>query len=79
MSLELDIGLPSTRHIQTYIKQTTEVELKLVTDDLIVGRIKWQDQYCICVIDHYNQSTIIWRQAIVFLKPKQQDQDNDAS
>jgi host factor-I protein len=71
MSVELDTGLPSIRHIQTYTRNKTEVELKLITDDLIVGSIQWQDQHCICIVDHYNQPTIIWRQAIVFLKPKQ--------
>ena len=67
---EFDTGLPSIKQIQGYIKEKQEVELKLMTDDLIVGKIIWQDPTCICLIDHYDQSTLIWRQAIVFLKPK---------
>ncbi|MBD2313310.1 RNA chaperone Hfq [Desertifilum sp. FACHB-1129] len=67
---EFETTLPSTRQVQTLIVEKTEVELKLVTDDLLVGKIRWQDDYCICLNDHYDQPTIVWRQAIVYLKPK---------
>ena len=67
---EFDTALPGVRQIQTYIKEKQEVELKLVTDDLAVGKIIWQDDDCLCLMDHYNQQTIIWRQALVYLKPK---------
>ena len=67
---EFDTDLPGVRQIQTYIKEKQEVELKLVTDDLVVGKITWQDDHCLCLMDHYNQETIIWRQALVYLKPK---------
>lgn len=67
---EFDTDLPGVRQIQTYIKEKQEVELKLVTDDLVVGKITWQDDDCLCLMDHYNQQTIIWRQALVYLKPK---------
>jgi host factor-I protein len=67
---EFDTALPGVRQIQNYIKEKQEVELKLVTDDLVVGKITWQDDDCLCLMDHYNQQTIIWRQALVYLKPK---------
>ena len=67
---EFDTSLPSIRNIQNFIQEKNEVELKLVTDDLIVGKIVWQDANCICLMDHYEQPTIVWRQAIVFIKPK---------
>ena len=67
---EFDTALPGVVQVQTFIKNKQEVELKLVTDDLVVGKIIWQDTDSICVVDHYNQQTIIWRQALVFLKPK---------
>ncbi|HBR00485.1 MULTISPECIES: Hfq-related RNA-binding protein [unclassified Roseofilum] len=67
---EFDTSLPSVRNIQNFIQEKNEVELKLVTDDLIVGKIVWQDANCICLMDHYEQPTIVWRQAIVFIKPK---------
>ncbi|MDJ1169872.1 RNA-binding protein hfq [Roseofilum sp. BLCC_M154] len=67
---EFDTSLPSIRNIQNFIQDKNEVELKLVTDDLIVGKIVWQDANCICLMDHYEQPTIVWRQSIVFMKPK---------
>ncbi|WP_448597223.1 Hfq-related RNA-binding protein [Thermoleptolyngbya sp.] len=70
MSIELETGLPSVRQIQTLIREEREVELKLITNDLITGKMRWQDPYCICVIDHYEQQTVIWRSAIVYMKPK---------
>jgi host factor-I protein len=70
MALELDTGLPSTRQIQTLIREEKEVELKLLTNDLITGKIRWQDTSCICLVDHYDQPTVIWRQAIAYMKPK---------
>jgi host factor-I protein len=67
---EFDPGLPGVRQVQNYIKDKQEVELKLITDDLIMGKIIWQDSDCLCLIDHYEQPTLIWRQALVYLKPK---------
>ena len=67
---EFNTGLPSVKLIQSYIKDQQEVEVKLMTDDLIVGKIIWQDDQCICIKDHYEQATLTWRQAIVFMKPK---------
>jgi host factor-I protein len=67
---EFDTGLPSVKQVQGYIKDKQEVELKLVTDDLIVGKIMWQDPQCLYLIDHYDQATLIWRQSIVFIKAK---------
>jgi host factor-I protein len=67
---ELDSGLPGVRQVQNYIKDKQEVELKLITDDLIVGKIIWQDPDCLCLLDHYEQPTLIWRQALVYIKSK---------
>ncbi|MBD1911391.1 MULTISPECIES: RNA-binding protein hfq [unclassified Leptolyngbya] len=70
MATELETGLPSIRQIQTLIRDGQEVELKLITNDLITGKMRWQDTNCICVVDHYDQPTIVWRTAIVYMKPK---------
>ena len=67
---EFDVGLPSVRQVQDYIKDKQEVEVKLSTDDLIFGKIIWQDSSCICLVDHYDQPTLIWRQALIYLTPK---------
>lgn len=70
MTTELDAGLPSIRQIQTLIKDGAEVELKLSTGDLLAGKVRWQDNLCLCLVDQYDQLTIVWRQAIVYLKPR---------
>lgn len=70
MATELETGLPSTRQVQNLIRDETEVELKLITGDLLAGKIRWQDSYCLSLTDQYDQQTIVWRQAIVYLKPK---------
>ncbi len=70
MTTELETALPSIRQIQNLIRDGKEVELKLVTGDLLAGKISWQDNYCISLTDQYDQPTIVWRQAIVYLKPR---------
>ncbi|MBL1175117.1 Hfq-related RNA-binding protein [Pantanalinema sp. GBBB05] len=70
MSAELETGLPSVRQIQNLIREEKEVELKLITGDLLTGKIRWQDSHCMSLTDQYDQPTIVWRQAIVYLKPK---------
>ncbi|BAZ44396.1 hypothetical protein NIES4102_14050 [Chondrocystis sp. NIES-4102] len=67
---DFDASLPGIKQVQNFIKDKQEVELKLVTDDLVMGKIIWQDADSLCLVDHYNQQTIIWRQALVYLKPK---------
>lgn len=70
MTTEVDTNLPSVRQIQTLIRDEKEVELKLITNDLLTGKIRWQDPDCVCLYDHYDQPTVVWRQAIVYMKPK---------
>ncbi|ELR97935.1 hypothetical protein [Gloeocapsa sp. PCC 73106] len=67
---EFDTTLPSIRQVQTLITEEKEVELKLLTDDLLIGKLIWQDQQCLCLVDQYEQQTLIWRQALVYLKLK---------
>ena len=70
MTIELETGLPSVRQLQMLLRDKQEVEIKLVTSDVITGRVQWQDVYCICLADRENQTIILWRQAIAYLKPK---------
>lgn len=70
MAAELETGLPSVRQIQNLIRENKEVELKLTTGDLLAGKIRWQDSDCVSLTDQYDQDTIVWRQAIVYLKPR---------
>jgi host factor-I protein len=67
---EFDTGLPSVRQVQSFIKDQQEIEMKLITDELLVGKILWQDANCICLLDRNEQQTLVWRQALVYLKPK---------
>lgn len=67
---ELETGIPSVRQIQGLIKEQTQVELKLLTTDVLTGRIQWQDQQALCLITQDEQPIIIWRQAIAYIKPQ---------
>ncbi|MEH2402457.1 MAG: RNA-binding protein hfq [Nostoc sp.] len=70
MLTEFDTTLPSIRQVQNLIKQTIPVEFKLLTGDLITGRVLWQDPQCICIADENSQQTTVWKQAIAYIKPK---------
>ncbi len=70
MTAELETGLPSIRQIQNLIRETKEVEIKLLTGDLLSGKVRWQDPHCISLTDQYDQDTLIWRAAIAYLKPR---------
>jgi host factor-I protein len=67
---EFDLSLPSIRQLQNLIKQAAATELKLVTGDIITGRIVWQDQHCICIVDENNEQTTVWKQAIAYIKQR---------
>ncbi|KZL48327.1 Hfq-related RNA-binding protein [Nodularia spumigena] len=67
---EFDTSLPSIRQLQELIKQKTVIELKLVTGDLLIGKVAWQDHNCVCLVDDYNRQTTIWKQAIAYYKSK---------
>jgi len=42
--------------------------LKLLTGDLLIGKIGWQIK-TLCIINENNQPTTVWRHAIAYLKP----------
>lgn len=67
MALELETGLPSTRLLQTYLREKRTIEVKLVTGDTVTGSLSWQDPNCICM-DVNGESFLIWRSAIAFIK-----------
>jgi host factor-I protein len=68
MSQEFATGFPSVRQIQTLIRDQKIVEVKLLTGDLIQGRVVWQDPDCICLVTSEQEKHQIWKQAIGFLK-----------
>ncbi|MEH1843344.1 MAG: RNA-binding protein hfq [Nostoc sp.] len=70
MLTEFDTTLPSIIQVQNLIKQTTPVELKVLTGDVLTGKVLWQDPQCICIADENSQQTTVWKQAIAYIKPK---------
>ena len=68
MLTELDTSLPSVKQVQNSIKEAKPIELKLVTGDLLAGKILWQDQHCILLADQKTQKTMIWKQSIAYMK-----------
>ncbi len=66
---EFDISLPSIRQVQNLIKKVTKTELKLLTGDIVTGKLIWQDHYCVCLVDENSQQMTVWKQAIAYIKP----------
>ena len=64
---EFQTGLPSVRRIQGFIKDKTEIEVKLLTNDVLTGKVAWQDSDCLC-LKSTGQETLIWRGAIAYIK-----------
>jgi host factor-I protein len=67
---DFDTSLPSIRQVQSFIKQAAAVELKLLTGDLITGRILWQDPNCLCIADENSRQIIISKPAIAYFHAK---------
>ncbi len=68
MSQEFAAGFPSVRQVQNLIRNKTSIEVKLITGDVVSGRVLWQDPQCICVETEDQSKHQIWKQAIGFLK-----------
>ena len=66
---EFDTGLPSVRQVQRYIRDKQKIVMQLSTKETITGQILWQDSQCVCVSDESEQSLLIWRQALIYIKP----------
>lgn len=66
-----DSGLPSVRQIQSLIKNKRKVEIGLLTNTSLQGKILWQDPNCLCLIEEQqDNSTLIWFQAIAYITPQ---------
>lgn len=68
MLTQFDTTLPSIKQVQTLIKQKTPVEFKLMTGDILKGKILWQDQSCLLLMGEDNQQNTVWKQAIAFMR-----------
>ncbi|EDX84720.1 hypothetical protein S7335_2417 [Synechococcus sp. PCC 7335] len=67
-SKTFDTGLPSIRQVQSLIRDQQTVEVKLVTGDVVVGVVSWQDANAICVKGNDSRNTILMRGAIAYVK-----------
>lgn len=67
---EFDTSLPSIRQIQQLIKQAALVDFKMVTGDLITGKISWHDPNCVCIVDEHQQQITLWKHAIAYFHLK---------
>lgn len=64
-----DIATPSVRQMQNYIREKQNIEVKLLTGDVLNGTLFWQDNDCICLQSN-GQNLTVWKQAIAFIKPQ---------
>ena len=67
----LDTSLPSIRQVQNLIQQAVTIEIKLLTGDILIGRIIWQDSQCMCLMNENSQQMTVWKQAIAYIKAKE--------
>jgi host factor-I protein len=65
---EFDLSLPSIKQLQSWIKQTTITEFKLLTGETITGKVFWQDHNCVSVLVGDGEQITIWKQAIAYMK-----------
>jgi host factor-I protein len=66
-----DSGFPSVRQIQSFIKKKQTVEISLITNTTLTGKILWQDPNCLCLLnEEENDKTLIWFQAIASVRPE---------
>lgn len=70
MSEPLNAGLPSTRWLQTPIKDKIAVELKLVSGESLKGLLLWQDPQYLCLQEPNQISILVLRQAVAYIRPK---------
>lgn len=69
-TIDVQIGLPSGRSLSIWIKSGQLVNVKMLTNEVLEGRLRWQDSDCLGLIDGADQTILIWRQAIAYIRPK---------
>ena len=73
---QFNTGLPSVRQIQNFIKNKTYVEIGLITNQVLDGKIVWQDSQCISIVDKNEEKTLIWIQAIAYITPASEEKQS---
>lgn len=64
----LDTSLPAIRKVQDYIREKHLVELKLLSGDVFVGKIIWQDPQGFMFKPNDTEEFLIWRHAVAYFK-----------
>jgi host factor-I protein len=69
VAVELETSLPSVRKFQTYIKDKTPIEIKLITNDVLTGTLLWIDPMYCCLVDAAQKQILMAFSSIAYVKP----------
>jgi host factor-I protein len=69
VAVELETSLPSVRKFQTYIKDKTLIEIKLITNDVLTGTLLWIDPMYCCLVDAAQKQILMAFSSIAYVKP----------
>jgi host factor-I protein len=69
----LNTGLPGVRWIQKAIREQMAVAIVVTSQEVLQGTIRWQDPECLCLRDANSLEWIIWRSAIIYIRPQQKE------
>lgn len=69
MAVELETSLPSVRKFQTFVKDKTQLEIKLTTNDVMTGTLLWIDPTYCCLVDAAQKQIIMAFSSIAYFKP----------
>jgi len=63
----LNTSLPSTRRMHRLIREKSDIQLKLLTGEVITGNLLWLDEHCLAVKSG-EDTMMIWSHAIAYMK-----------
>ncbi|MFN5857521.1 MAG: Hfq-related RNA-binding protein [Pseudanabaenaceae cyanobacterium] len=63
----LNVSLPSVRRIHSLIKEKSDVQVKLITGDVLQGRILWVDDNCLG-LESAEGKVLLWQHAIALIR-----------
>jgi host factor-I protein len=63
----LNTSLPSTRKMHSFIREKQEIQVKLLTGEVVTGRLLWLDEHCL-MIESGDEKMMVWVNAIAYVK-----------
>jgi host factor-I protein len=63
----LNTSLPSTRKMHSFIREKQEIQVKLLTGEVVTGRLLWLDEHCL-MIESGDEKMMVWVNAIAYIK-----------